>query len=73
MGSAASNQHRDIFKTCKLCLSDRNMNVRAAAARVGKQNEKKIPCIEIDLFELNNLVHVGSHETFFQCTSAQRV
>ena len=34
MGSAASNQHRDIFKTCKLCLSDRNMMVRAAAARV---------------------------------------
>lgn len=33
MGSAASNQHRDIFKTCKLCLSDRNMNVRAAAAK----------------------------------------
>lgn len=36
MGSAASNQHRDIFKTCKLCLSDRNMNVRAAAARVSQ-------------------------------------
>lgn len=39
MGSAASNQHRDIFKTCKLCLSDRNMNVRAAAAKVHKVNQ----------------------------------
>ena len=34
MGSAAANQHRDILKSCKLCLSDRNMTVRASGARV---------------------------------------
>lgn len=33
MGSAISNVHKDIFKSAKYCLPDRNMSVRVAAAK----------------------------------------
>jgi len=34
MGTAISNVHKEIYKAAKLCLTDRVMAVRCAAARV---------------------------------------
>lgn len=33
MGSAANNIHKDVYKTARICLVDRNMAVRCAASR----------------------------------------
>lgn len=37
MGSAVTNVHKEIYKNCKLCMTDRVMAVRCAAAKVGKK------------------------------------
>lgn len=34
MGSAIANVHKDIYKACRSCLTDRVMSVRCATAKV---------------------------------------
>lgn len=36
MGSAVTNVHKEIYKVCRHCLTDRVMAVRCAAAKVSK-------------------------------------
>ena len=40
MGSAVTNVHKEIYKVCRHCLTDRVMAVRCAAAKVHKRNIK---------------------------------
>ena len=35
LGSAGSNCYKDIYKATRNCMTDRSMNVRSAAAKVG--------------------------------------
>lgn len=38
MGSAVTNVHKEIYKVCRHCLTDRVMAVRCAAAKVSFKN-----------------------------------
>lgn len=40
MGSAITNVHKDIYKVCKHCMTDRVMAVRCAASKVCKKMSK---------------------------------
>ena len=65
MGSAACNQQRDIFKTCRQCLCDSNMIVRSATARVIVKFSI-VSSVAMTIPFLNTAVYVGSHDAFIQ-------
>jgi hypothetical protein len=48
MGSAVINVHKEIYKVCRHCLTDRVMAVRCAAAKVSKIISKKVMIITND-------------------------